>query len=137
MTDYIVTIAECPKCGLDQSLDDLQDDGYNRYCVHCDKSYQYDQWEHRERPARYVTLALYYTERAYGGPEEGGWYYDVGTLLPETVRAFDACDFPQIADYKDKLRYRYRDRDPRALRVRTYVEKTAPRAFPSSKPQWS
>ena len=24
---------------------------------------------------------IYETNRAYGGPEEGGWYYDTGDLL--------------------------------------------------------
>jgi hypothetical protein len=26
-------------------------------------------------------VALYETNRAYGGPEEGGWWYDVGKIL--------------------------------------------------------
>jgi len=28
---------------------------------------------------RYVYVNVYETGRDYGGPEEGGWYYDVGT----------------------------------------------------------
>jgi hypothetical protein len=26
-------------------------------------------------------LAFYETDRAYGGPEEGGWWYDAGTFV--------------------------------------------------------
>jgi hypothetical protein len=48
-----------------------------------------------ERQARgFYTVAIYLIDRAYGGPEEGGWYYDCGTpyLEPEAalhMRAFD------------------------------------------------
>lgn len=27
-------------------------------------------------------VGIYLVDRAYGGPEEGGWYYDVGELYP-------------------------------------------------------
>ena len=29
---------------------------------------------------RYVYVNVYETGRDYGGPDEGGWYYDVGTV---------------------------------------------------------
>ena len=32
-----------------------------------------------ETPGAY-TVAVYLCDRAYGGPEEGGWYYDTGRL---------------------------------------------------------
>ena len=28
------------------------------------------------------TVALYFRQRYYGGPEEGGWWYDQDTLVP-------------------------------------------------------
>jgi hypothetical protein len=30
-----------------------------------------------------VAVGLYMTDRAYGGPEEGGWYYDCGELIED------------------------------------------------------
>lgn len=49
----------------------------------------YDEWyaaEHRGvgdwpegwRPVEHKYLNFYVTDQAYGGPEEGGWYYEVG-----------------------------------------------------------
>ncbi len=40
---------------------------------------------------RIVYLNLYLIDQSYGGPEEGGWYYDVGTPLasvPISVESF-------------------------------------------------
>lgn len=36
-----------------------------------------------------LSVALYLVDRAYGGPEEGGWYYDCGLLL-DADDAFEA-----------------------------------------------
>lgn len=38
-------------------------------------------------------LALYLVDLAYGGPEEGGWWYQAGTLVvdPETYREIGAA----------------------------------------------
>lgn len=41
--------------------------------------------------ARYI-VALYRIDRAYGGPEEGGWWYDTGDLdRPLRVCATEAA----------------------------------------------
>lgn len=32
------------------------------------------------QPVLFLTLAVYRVDRAYGGPEEGGWYYNCGEL---------------------------------------------------------
>lgn len=49
----------------------------------------------------FYTVAIYLIDRAYGGPEEGGWYYDCGTpyLEPEAARLFKAFD--NLADAND------------------------------------
>ena len=55
-----------------------------------------------ERQARgFYTVAIYLIDRAYGGPEEGGWYYDCGTpyLEPEAAAYFKAFD--NLADAND------------------------------------
>lgn len=40
---------------------------------------------------QFWTVAFYEADRAYGGPEEGGWWYDCGTLLKvyRSVRDMD------------------------------------------------
>jgi hypothetical protein len=44
-----------------------------------------------------ATVAVYLCDMAYGGPEEGGWWYDTGTLtrIVRTIRnqdkAYDYC----------------------------------------------
>lgn len=42
--------------------------------------------ENQARPRAFL-VAVYLVDRAYGGPEEGGWYYDCGELV-RTVRLF-------------------------------------------------
>lgn len=39
------------------------------------------------------TVAFYEIDRAYGGPEEGGWWYDCGTLrrIARTFKTEDAA----------------------------------------------
>ena len=32
---------------------------------------------------RYAYVNVYEVECCYGGPEEGGWWYDAGTLVPD------------------------------------------------------
>jgi hypothetical protein len=38
-------------------------------------------------PRHTYVVAVYLEDRAYGGPEEGGWWYDVGSLT-RVVRVF-------------------------------------------------
>lgn len=64
------------------------------------------------RDPLYVTVAVYEMTRAYGGPEEGGWYYDQGTLLRGTQRSFLPEDEPQMEVYFQAMLHRYK-RDPR------------------------
>lgn len=60
-----------------------------------------------ENKARgFYTVAIYAVDRAYGGPEEGGWYYDYGTpyLEPEAALHFAAFDnLGKAIDYADHL----------------------------------
>ena len=88
------TVFKCNKCGHEATTDRLNwDDEYERYdCPGvdddtfgpCDGKMEYL----KEIPAEYVSIGLYETHRAYGGPEEGGWYYDAGTLCHATLRNF-------------------------------------------------
>lgn len=52
-------------------------------------------------------VTVYETDRAYGGPEEGGWWYDVGTVV--------AC-FPVLRHRAERLLERVKDRCDRINR---------------------
>jgi hypothetical protein len=55
---------------------------------------------------KFYTVAIYMEDRAYGGPEEGGWYYDTAELCMEPeaaqfLRGFK--DEAEAMDYADAL----------------------------------
>ena len=41
-----------------------------------------------DEPATWWTVGVYTQYQQYGGPEEGGWYYDAGSLTWHGVMAF-------------------------------------------------
>lgn len=48
-----------------------------------------------EAPPPFYTVAIFLVDRAYGGPEEGGWYYNCG--VPTTdVELADDMHLPRI-----------------------------------------
>jgi hypothetical protein len=49
-------------------------------CDECGAIDEDDDGEPIERPPASYTVAVYLCDRAYGGPEEGGWWYDTGCL---------------------------------------------------------
>jgi hypothetical protein len=49
-----------------------------------------EAWEDRTRTVNFFTVALYLENQAYGGPEEGGWWYDCGE------RVDCGCGIPEI-----------------------------------------
>ena len=64
-----------------------------------DNELQLWRWERDELPLELVTprkgvwsVAIYHEEQAWGGPEEGGWWYDAGELLERPVRYFKTED---------------------------------------------
>lgn len=131
---YTVAVYECQYCGneVTQAQMKHQCDVENDYeCPWCNMRTP-EQFDH-ERKAKYVTLAAYDTWRSYGGAEEGGWYYDEGKVHPETIRAFEAGDFTQIAVYRETLQRRFNGK----AYIRTYVERMAPRSFPEARPRYS
>lgn len=132
---YTVSIYECSTCGAELRGNQFEGDGEleGYTCPECSAHYNYlTSLFAYDRPARYVTVAAYDIYRAHGGHEEGGWYYDVGTLYPETVRAFEAGDFPQIAAFVEMLDRRFQG----SCQINTYVEKTAPAMYPKRRPYY-
>ena len=49
------------------------------------------------------TVCLFLVDRAYGGSEEGGWYYDTGEpVLTEHLKVFN--DYDAALTYRNSLR---------------------------------
>ena len=92
---------------------------------------------------RYI-VALYEIDRAYGGPEEGGWWYDCGELrrvLRVVPTADAAYDLAARANWlMDRLQHGRRDVGSMAYTGGRYsacvFEDTAPRAFPETAPHY-
>lgn len=54
---------------------------------------------------RVVWLALYLVDRCYGGREEGGWWYDAGTLVTDPAIYAEAGGLPQChGNLRDAIR---------------------------------
>lgn len=62
--------------------------------------------DERREAVRCYVVAIYLEDRAYGGPEEGGWWYDCGTRceeLNEHLRGFSADARGDARAWVDKL----------------------------------
>ena len=92
---------------------------------------------------RYV-VALYEIDRCYGGPEEGGWWYDTGTLERIVViRHSEEAAFQMARCANSLLTHIERGRRDVASmaygggRHRAEVfEDAAPRFFPEERPHY-
>ncbi len=132
-----VPVYACAKCGHVSTKS--WEDGYGQfYCVNCENEVDNPVY----RDANYVTVAVYEVTRAYGGPEEGGWWYYEGRLVPGTQRSFLVEDAPQADVYHLTLLHRYRE-DESWMRyqdvryhVRVWAEQEAPAKFPSVRPRY-
>lgn len=125
-----VRVWSCSGCG--RSTTSPLEDGYGS--VHCpeeDCGAELSLCETRD--ARYVTVAVYSVGLAYGGPEEGGWHYHVGSLVPGTQRSFTDEDQSQAEVYQSAMLHRYRDEQ---TWVRVFCEEDAPAGFPRVRPRY-
>jgi hypothetical protein len=85
-------------------------------------------------------VSVYDTDLAYGGPEEGGWWYQEGLLL----RIMAICPSKEEADRKARridrlLEYRRRKyRNPSGHRrfIALVHEHQAPKYFPKRRPHY-
>jgi hypothetical protein len=56
----------------------------------------------QDEPATWWTVGVYTQYRQYGGPEEGGWYYDAGSLTWHgKLKFFDS--YEEAKAYQDEL----------------------------------
>jgi hypothetical protein len=95
-------------------------------------------WQLRPE-ARFVNV--YSVTRRYGGPEEGGWYYDVGEVLasvPVTTDEDEASERRRLLvlfgpDYEDE-RSRFSVLGGANLEI--YIEEHVGRDFPATTPHY-
>src|SRR3546814_969428 len=100
--------------------------------------------DRKEPHMRYI-IALYEIDRAYGGAEEGGWWYDTGELARLLALAPTEARAIQLADRANRLLerlQRHRRRVDSVLyaggRYTAIVfEWTAPPAFPVVRPHYA
>jgi hypothetical protein len=116
----------CPNCGW-RSEQDVTYDPYtgDSYCDICDGS---EIAESREIEPEFISVAAYTTDRCYGGPEEGGWWYDEGYRCDETLRCFAIGDLPQAELYCERLW------DQGYSVVRAYGDRLAVKKWPEIRP---
>ena len=127
MRDFVVSQFQCKDCGAIHDYSRLIHSDYeDSVCPGCDGPVEFFQ----DRPAHWVSVAVYHVGRSYGGPEEGGWWYTEGEIYKPTLRCFEDCDFPQVQDYIDLLNRRFPEKD---MNVRLEIE-TIVESFPTRRP---
>ncbi len=96
----------------------------------------------QDEPATWWTVGVYTQYRQYGGPEEGGWYYDAGSLTWHgRLKFFDNYD--KAKAYMDKLwvlvEYVNSDYtvDEERLTVRCTTEAMPDTHYPKTRPYYS
>lgn len=109
--------------------------------IHCSYSKHYDEQDgdYYIRPQgleRYVNV--FEVEQVYGGPEEGGWWYSVGTPI-EAIH----CATPEEAEaVMDYLRDKYKEIRDNEVRYSYGTEYSVrwdtdfPKPFPESRPHY-
>mgnify|MGYP003128876653 CR=1 FL=1 len=89
------------------------------------------------RPPVWLVRTYWGVYRSYGGPEEGGWYYDCGDLV-RTVKRFRSEN--EAWDYCNRLNDKLYGHDHVRLRNDIYRAKVydsvAPDSFPSERPYY-
>jgi hypothetical protein len=133
-SSYTVPLYNC-SCSNHVGLADITENSDGElYCTHC-----YELVEHvSDMPADWVCVALYDVRRCYGGPEEGGWYYDHGQRADSTIRCFEVGDFPQVETYIETLKARQQRDCPNAdYRIKVTGNMLAQPYFPDCQPSYS
>jgi hypothetical protein len=93
-----------------------------------------------DRPAKWWCVAVYETDRRYGGPEEGGWWYTAGELVEhDKIRFFD--NYKNAYDYIREMWAwcfeQNKDRGDLRLAVRAFTEQLPDTHFPKTRPYYS
>lgn len=95
--------------------------------------------DHDEPVVRYINV--YIVERAYGGPEEGGWWFDEGT--PQGVSVVcSSVSIDEMQKLLDLMRKEYPDSNyrfsmrPMGEDYQVRVETHEPREWPTERPHY-
>ena len=96
-------------------------------------------YEVDKRPAEWFSVAVYTCVAVYGGPEEGGWYYDAGSLVEHhLIKFFDKYD--DADDYARELwnmcAEGNKDRGDVRLVVRCTTESMPDTHYPKRRPYY-
>jgi hypothetical protein len=104
----------------------------------CDTNRRVEQTS--ERPAEWWAVAVYTSDRAYGGPEEGGWWYNCGELVEHSKIKF-------FGNHSDAYAYSQelwawcleenKDRGDVKLVVRAFTEQMPDSHYPLRRPYYS
>lgn len=136
-----ISIFVCKKCG--EAMTVPLEDGYGEeYCTNpeCGATIKRSRDSIGQRGVDWVSIAAYDIDREWGGPEEGGWYYDTGERVDETLRSFRIRDLewsdPQTKEAEDYMKFLKEHNDYKNCRVRVYVEVIAPKEFPNVTPRY-
>lgn len=87
---------------------------------------------------------VYKVSREYGGPEEGGWYYDAGTPFNKVGNSFTFATKEAAEEFKADLVKQFEPMQPRRNRnsviggpdIEVYIEDHKAEAFPAEKPHY-
>lgn len=81
-------------------------DSYDSYCRKCG----HNEFNTIRKKTEWYLVSVYLCDLSYGGPEEGGWWYDTGSPIERANRF--------LKTFKDKEEaLAYRDRLQRALDI--------------------
>jgi len=130
-----VPVYVCSQCQRECTGATVVTDGYGEHsCPHCEGGVTHV----RDDAATFWSVALYGTGRAYGGPEEGGWWYDVGSLIQHSrVRVFE--DYEEANVYLRQLWDQIPKEDRRGedrLAVCGWTERLPERHWPRVRPRY-
>ena len=119
---------KCLACENLHESDDRIVDEYSDYCPVCEN--EGARYTGEDRKATYWSVALYVTGQAYGGPEEGGWYYTAGNRVETAkIRVFES--YKKAVKYCTKLETEFPD-----LQARGFTEELPPKGWPTTKPRY-
>lgn len=121
-------VYQCKECLNTGRAETWIDDDYEGLvCEHCGVAVKHSH----DEPATYWSIAVYETGRSYGGPEEGGWWYDTGSRIdPHKQRVFE--DMVEARKYMDQLRQEYTEH--KDIAVRGFTEQLPVPGYPNRRP---
>lgn len=95
----------CPSCDSVRRDFAFSWDHYEgkHFCDECGSDLEF----HDAYGPTWVSIAVYGIDRAYGGPEEGGWYFDQGSRYDSTIRNFEVSTTEGLAEataYYEKMK---------------------------------